>query len=267
MPHVLGTARQTFGCLLLNPDCGRTFGCTGAAGRARSEVIVVRRGPVNGGVIWQALNTEIDRMKNCLLTSGGILLCLAVVAAIAYGVNSPVASPDPALPAFEFHREGADSPEDAAKAMFLGIAKESPNDFVRHVLLGVCDGPIGTLQNFAECLHETKFIRNEQSLTVYDLPKGIDTRKPIHIVAIQAFDVEDEKVKALWFEMPGTFYGKRFVCVDVAAEGGDGLNYQTRLVVAEQNDRWYAMPRCRSGKSFYEIADRMQIATDVGEAK
>lgn len=198
-------------------------------------------------------------MKPHFVPHAVIVLCLAVFAAIAYGVNSPVTSPDPALPAFEFHREGAASPEDAAKAMFLGIAKESPNDFVRHLLLGVCDGPIGTLQNFAECLHATRFIRGEQSLTVYDLPKGIDTRKPIRIVATQAFDVEDEQVKALQFEIYGTFYGKRFVCVDVAAEGGDGLNYQTRLVVAEQDNRWYAMPRCRSGKSFYEIADAMQL--------
>lgn len=206
-------------------------------------------------------------MKPHFVPHAVIGLCLAVFAAIAYGVNSPVTSPDPVLPAFEFHRKGAASPEDAAKAMFIGIAKESPKDFVRHLLLGVCDGPIGTLQKFAECLHATKFIRNEQSLTVYDLPKGIDTRKPIRIVATQAFDGEDEQVKALQFEMISTFYGKRFVCVDVAAEGGDGLNYQTRLVVAEQNNRWYAMPRCRSGKSFYEIADRMQIATDAGKAK
>ncbi|MEZ6052110.1 MAG: hypothetical protein R3C02_12075 [Planctomycetaceae bacterium] len=183
-------------------------------------------------VIWQAHDTEINSMKSRFVTPAGILLGLAAFAAIAYGVNSPATSPDPALPAFEFHREGAASPEDAAKAMFLGIAKESPNDFVRHLLIGVCDGPIGTLQNFAECLHETKFIRNGISLTVYDLPKGIDTRKPIRIVATQAFDGENEQVKALRFEMLSTFYGDSFACVDVAAEGGDGLEYQTRFVVA-----------------------------------
>jgi hypothetical protein len=210
-------------------------------------------------VIWQIHDTESVRMKPHFVPHAVIVPCLAVFAAIAYGVNSPVTSPDPALPAFEFHRAGAASPEDAAKAMFLGIAKESPNDFVRHVLLGVCDGPIGTLQNFAECWHATRFNRGEQSLTVYDLPKGIDTRKRIRIVATQAFDAEDEQVKALQFEIYSTFYGKRFVCVDVVAEGGDGLNYETRLVVAEQNNRWYAMPRCRSGKSFYEIADAMQL--------
>jgi len=206
-------------------------------------------------------------MNNRFVTNAGILLCLAVFAAIAYGVNSPATSPDTALPAFEFHREGAASPEDAAKAMFRGIAMESPNDFVRHLLLGVCDGPIGTLQNFAECLHETKFSRNELSFTVYDLPKGIDTRKPVRIVAAQAFDGEDEQVKALQFQILSTFYGERFVCVDVAAEGGDGLEYQTRIVVAEQNNRWHAMPRCRSAKSFYGIADALQMATDSGKAK
>jgi hypothetical protein len=198
-------------------------------------------------------------MKSRLVTHAGILLGLAAFAAIAYGVNSPATSPDPALPAFEFHREGASSPEDAAKAMFLGIAKESPKDFVRHLLIGVCDGPIGTLQNFAECLHETKFIRNEHSLTVYDLPKGIDTRKSIRIVATQAFDGENEQVKALQFEILGTFYGERFACVDVAAEGYDGREYQTRIVVAQVGDGWYAMPRCRSAQSFYAIADAMRL--------
>jgi hypothetical protein len=218
-------------------------------------------------VIWQIQNTEIVRMRTRFATRACILLCLAVFAAIAYGVNSPAANRDPALPAFEFHREGAATPEDAAKAMFHGIAKESPNDFVRHLLLGVCDGPIGTLQNFAECLHETKFSRNGISLSVYDLPKGLDTEKPVRIVATQAFDGENEQVKALQFELLSTFYGERFACVDVAAEGGDGLEYQTRLVVAEVNDRWYAMPRGRSAKSFYEIADAMQIAADPEEAK
>jgi hypothetical protein len=78
-------------------------------------------------------------MKSRCLTNASLLLCLAVFAAIAYGVNLP-ASPDPALPAFEFHREGAASPEDAATAMFRGIAMESPKYFVQHLLLGVCDG-------------------------------------------------------------------------------------------------------------------------------
>jgi hypothetical protein len=151
--------------------------------------------------------------------------------------------------------------------MFRGIALESPKDFVRHLLLGVCDGSIGTLQNFAECLHETKFSRNQLSFTVYDLPKGVDSRKPVRIVASRAFDREDEKVKALQFQMLSTFYGERFVCVDVAAEGYDGLEYQTRLVVAELDSRWYAMPRCRSAKSFYEIADAMHIGTVSGKAK
>jgi hypothetical protein len=205
-------------------------------------------------------------MKSRCLTNASLLLCLAVFAAIAYGVNLP-ASPDPALPAFEFHREGAASPEDAATAMFRGIAMESPKYFVQHLLLGVCDGSIGTLQNFAECLHETRFSRNELSFTVYNLPKGIDTRKPVRIVASQAFDGEDEQVKALQFQMLSTFYGETFVCVDVAAEGYDGLEYRTRLVVAELDSHWYAMPRCRSAKSFYEIADAMHMATDSGKAK
>lgn len=60
--------------------------------------------------------------------------------------------------------------------------------------------------------------------------------------------------------MASTYYGERFACVEVAAEGYDGLEYQARIVVAQVEGGWYAMPRCRSAKSFYEIADAMQLA-------
>ena len=59
------------------------------------------------------------------------LIAAGLVAAIAYGFNSPTSSADPSLPPFEFHREGAASPEDAAKALFRGVATASPKHFVR----------------------------------------------------------------------------------------------------------------------------------------
>jgi hypothetical protein len=32
-----------------------------------------------------------------------------------------------------------------------------------------------------------------------------------------------------------------------------------RIVVTRVGDRWYAIPRCGSSKSFYEIADAMRL--------
>ena len=111
------------------------------------------------------------------------LIAVGVVAAIAYGFNSQTSSADPSLAPFEFHREGAASPEDAATTLFRGVATASPAHFVQHLLLGVCDGPIATLQKFAECLHETEFRHGAESFTFYDLRelrKGISPKKPIH---------------------------------------------------------------------------------------
>ncbi|MGC1276043.1 MAG: hypothetical protein WBC44_20255 [Planctomycetaceae bacterium] len=199
------------------------------------------------------------------------LVAVGVVTTISFGVNSQAATPDPALPPFEFHREGAASPEDAAVALFRGCAARSPRHFVQHLLLGVCDGPINTLQKFAEALHKTKFTHGKDSFTVYDFPigKGINTKKPIRMIAIEEFDSEDKRVAALWVESFSTYYGETFLSVDVAAESYDGLEYRTRIVVARVNargnDRWYAIPRCRSSKSFYAIADSMHLPSPAAK--
>ncbi len=194
------------------------------------------------------------------------LMAVGVVATISYGVTSRAAIADPALPPFEFDREGATSPEDAATTLFRGCAAKSPKHFVRHLLLGVCDGPINTLQKFAECLHRTKFSHGEDSYTVYDLPKGIDAKKPIRVIASDDLFSQGKQVAALRFQMMSTYYGEKFMCVDVAAKGYDGLEYQTRIVVAQVDDRWYSIPRCRSAMSFYEIADAMRLTTPDLEA-
>ncbi|WP_442507120.1 hypothetical protein SH528x_006018 [Novipirellula sp. SH528] len=202
-------------------------------------------------------------MKSRSATVACLLVVTGFVAAMAYGFNTPAISATPSLAPFEFNREAAASPEAAARTLFRGISTESPTHFVQHLLLGVCDGPIDTLQKFAECLHETEFSHDGERFSFYDLRelrKGINPKKPIRIVAVNSFDTEDKQVAALQSQMMSTYYGQAFVCIDVAAEGYDGLEYQTRIVVAQVDGDWYAMPRCRSARSFYKIADAMRIA-------
>lgn len=192
------------------------------------------------------------------------LITLGVGAAILYNANFQAASAKPSdasLAPFAFDIAGAASPEDAATALFLGSAKESPKHFVRHLLLGVCDGPIDTLQKFAECLHTTKFHTGDESYTFYDLPKGLD-KDTVRVVASREFDSQDEDVAALRLQALSTYYGEKFRSVDVAADGYDGREYRTRVVVAMVQDRWYAIPRCRSSQSFYAIADAMQLTVE-----
>lgn len=193
-----------------------------------------------------------------------IIACTLVAAALFTAVTNDASSQTtdarPHLAPFEFHRKGASSPAEAAKALFRGVAHESPKHFVQHLLLGVCDGPIDTLQKFAECLHVTEFNDGEDSFTFYELResrKGINYKKPIRATLTKQFNSEDKAVAALQIEMLGTYYGERFMAVDVAGEGYDGREYQTRIVVAQLGDYWFAIPRCRSSKNFYAIADGM----------
>ncbi|MEW4487605.1 hypothetical protein AB1L42_05960 [Thalassoglobus sp. JC818] len=184
---------------------------------------------------------------------------LAIAAFLWSGIDTRAAVEGPELTPFEFEREGADSPERAAKSHFYGCANESPKHFVQHLLLGVCDGPIDTLQKFAECLHETQFHHEDQSYSVYDLPKRMNGKHPVRVIASEAFDPEDKRVLGLKSQMMSTYYAEKFMCFDVAGTSYDGVEYQSRVVVAFVNGRWYSMPRCRSSKSFYEIADSMEL--------
>ena len=99
---------------------------------------------------------------------------------------------EPSFPPFEFLREGAANPEIAAETLCRACATASPEHFVRHLLLGVCDGSIDTLQKFAECLHSTKFHHGEDSFTIYDFPprKGISRKKPFRAIASRDFDLQ-----------------------------------------------------------------------------
>ena len=197
-----------------------------------------------------------------------MFISLGVSAAISSGVNSQAADPDPSLPAFEFHREGATNPEDAAKAMFRSCAMNSPRDFVQHLLLGTCDGSIGTLQKFAECLHSTKFKTGEESYAVYDLPvrkNGGLKKDTIRVVASDEFPTDEKVAAVISSEAVHSYYGEKFRFLDVVADGSDGREYRSRVVVAVISNRWYAVPRCRSSKPFYEIADAMQVTTPTAE--
>lgn len=190
------------------------------------------------------------------------MLSAASLAAVGSDCSSAQeAGADPVLRPFEFRREGATSPEEAAAALFQATATQSPTRFVQHLLLGVCDGSIDTLQKFAEHLHSANFRQGENSYTVYDMPRQIDREKPMRAIASRGFDSQDKQVAALRFEEVSTYYGERFKSVDVVAEGYDGLDYQMRIVVAQVMGRWYAIPRCRSSKSFYAIADTMPVAS------
>lgn len=220
----------------------------------------------------RASTTAKSIMNMFLLAIPRILRSLSVVTAISLAGIALAAEADPALPSFEFHRTAAKSPEDAAKTLFVACAKRSISDFVQHIQLGSCDGPVGTIQKFAECLHSTKFKHGEESYCVYDLPLGelgglkVET---IRILASAAFP-STEKVKTMIInESLSSYYGEKFQVVDVAADGSDGRVYQTRIVIAGTKEGWFAVPRCRSAKPFYEIADEMPATkpADAGDLK
>ncbi|TWU47797.1 hypothetical protein [Rubripirellula reticaptiva] len=200
-------------------------------------------------------------MKRRSFSIACTVMAVIVAATMTYGVRLNAAVADPILAPFTFDREGASSPEDAASALFRGCAMESPKDFVRHLLLGVCDGSVDTLQKFAQCLHETKFSHGEESFTVYELPKRMNPNRPVRVVASEAFDPDDRRVVALRLEMVSTYYAEKFMCVAVVAEGYDGREYGSRIVVGQLGDQWYAIPRCRSANRFYGIADTMQMTS------
>lgn len=160
---------------------------------------------------------------------------------------------------------GCETPEAAAVEMFRACTMRSPRLFIQTRLLGVCDGPIGTLNKYAECLHTTEYSNGEAAFTVYDLPKQMK-KETARVIAGQTFDTDDKDVaNLLRLEGVSSYYGKQFMCFEVAANNYDRLEYRSRIVVAMLNDRWYAVPRCRSSKAFYEIVDTMSLTSPESE--
>jgi hypothetical protein len=209
---------------------------------------------------------EITMRTIFRLTIVCVLAGIGIASALALEDRTPPATDSQSRIALTFPRAGALQPDDAALSLFLACAKESPQHFVQHLLLGVCDGPIDTLQKFAECLHSTRFQSGGESFTVYDLPRPIDT-STLRVVARREFDGGKREVEtALASEGLTTYYAERFACVDVAAAGYDGREYQTRIVVAAVAGQWYAIPRCRSARTFYGIADAMGAGPTESDA-
>lgn len=147
---------------------------------------------------------------------------------------------------------------------------ESPSHFVQHILLGVCDDSVDTLQKFAECLHETEFVGDKEALTFYELRKlrrGIDPKKPALIIATAHFDAKDPEVEALAAQAISTYYAEDFACVELEAESYAGEKYRTRIVAASVDGGWYAIPRCRSSTAFYQLADKIQLDANKPDSR
>jgi hypothetical protein len=208
-------------------------------------------------------------MKSRLVAVVCVVAAIGLVGAFAFARNTYTSPDGQVLARFEFAPEAAPNPETAAQTMFLGVATASPRNFGRHLLLGVCNNEVDVLQRFAESLHVTQFRHDDTSFTYYELRdqrdesgrlRLINREKPIRVIASASFDSTDPRVKALNLEAGTTYAGERFVSVEVAGEGFyDGLEYQSRVVVARNGGGWYAMPRCTSSKNFYAIADAMQL--------
>ena len=151
---------------------------------------------------------------------------------------------------------GATNPEEAAVALVTGITERSPQKFLKHLCLGVCDGPISTHKKYSESPHTTKLKAGNVSASVIELASQI---QPASANAIhrEEFDTTDPRVINLASEMMSTYYGTAFQCVWVSVQTINGVTYETQVVVTRKNDLWYCIPACKSSKSFYAIAEDM----------
>lgn len=196
------------------------------------------------------------------------LAALGLLSVWADAWRSAMIGTEQVLEPFEFRREAASTPEMAAQAMFLGVATASPQDFVKHLLLGVCHNEVDVLRTFAESLHVTPIRHEGETSTWFQLQERpdasgklrvIDREEPVRVLSSIPFDSGDAKVRALSLEAASTYAGERFVCVEVAGVGYyDRADYQACVVVAQVDGGWYAIPRCRNSARFYEIADTMR---------
>ena len=82
---------------------------------------------------------------SCFAVSAGVAIALVVNHRERIDSGMMVLTP------FEFQQESAPNPGTAATALFR-VATESPRDFTKHLLLGVCDGSVDTIQKFAEAM-------------------------------------------------------------------------------------------------------------------
>ena len=190
-----------------------------------------------------------------IVLSAMLLACLAVIVSTRIKTHAAVEpSSLNSLKPFEFHREGATQRDVAAVNLFQAFVQNSPKHFVQNLLLGTCYDSIDVLQDFAECMHTTKFKTGDDSYCIYDLPKGLDA-STVRVLASSELDSKDKDVAALYPLAIESYYAEKFGFVDVAADGFDGRQHSTRIVVATVNDRWYVIPRVSGSISFYAVAD------------
>lgn len=154
--------------------------------------------------------------------------------------------------------KGFVTPEEAAFTMFRACAKRSHRLFVQSRLLGVCEGENDWPNRYAASLHLTTFRNGTNAFTMYDLPKRMK-EEAARVVAGDAFSAAD--VAKLQPQFLSTYYGQDLHCFEVKALNYDGLEYTTRIVVSKKENRWYAIPRCRSSKDFYKVADGMKLTS------
>jgi hypothetical protein len=192
----------------------------------------------------------------CLSVGCALIVIVGGISLLAEGFSGTASQQ--ALP-------GHSTPEAAATALIQACVTRSPKLFTRTRLLGVCDGPISTRKKYADCLDLTTFSNGTNDFNVSELSKRLRVQT-LRAVAGQVFDTN--AVNALHFQFVSTYYAEKFMSVDVAVEDLDGVDYRGRIVVGMLGDRWHALPRCRSSKSFYQIADAMRLtAADSAAAK
>ena len=203
-----------------------------------------------------------QRGNSNLIKRYGVIAFLLFLVPIVVSCNSRDSTSDPDLILNSTTTElnqiitGATNPEEAAVALVTGIIERSPQKFLQHLCLGVCDGPISTQKKYSESPHTTKLKAGNVSASLIEIASQI---QPASANAIhrEEFDATDPRVINLASEMMSTYYGAAFQCVWVSVQTINGVTYETQVVVASNNDLWYCIPACKSSKSFYAIAEDM----------
>lgn len=175
-----------------------------------------------------------------LATLLGFITCVAIGMAIYHSLTQQAL-------------RGHATPEAAATAMIRAISTKNHKLFVRTRLLGVCEGQNDWPSRYAESLHTTKFSNPSGAMTVFDMRRRLmaDT---VRVVSMNKMNVPS------WFGA-SSYYGERFASVDVSIANYDGVEYRSRIVVAEVSDQWFAVPR-RGRCPVYNLADTLPAATD-----
>ena len=155
---------------------------------------------------------------------------------------------------------GFTAPEEAAITMFRAGAYRDRKLFVRSRLLGVCEGVNDWPTRYTDCLQQTMYWSGKKAVSVDDLPKQMK-EGTARVVASDEFSSED--MDKLHGQFVSTYYAPELRGYEVAALNGDGLEYKTRIVVSKNDDRWYAIPRCRSSQEFYRVLDAMPLTAVV----